>query len=165
LYGHSPDHGEPRTWKVDRISDVGLTDIHFQRPDDAQIDLQLSGSFGIFSGQGDIRVRIRFAPTSARYVSEKRMHASQKVALQPDGSALVEFRLSSLVEIKAWILSFGPAAEVLEPAELRAAIASDLREMQALYRKKQKTTSNPRSPRAAPMVHSALQGKTTIPKA
>jgi predicted DNA-binding transcriptional regulator YafY len=62
LFGHSPDHGEPRTWKVDRITDVGLTDIHFQRPADAQIDAQLSGNFGIFSGQGDTLIRIRFAP-------------------------------------------------------------------------------------------------------
>jgi predicted DNA-binding transcriptional regulator YafY len=61
------------------------------------------------------------------------MHASPKVALQPDGSALVEFRLSSTTEIKAWVLSFGPAAEVLEPAELRQEIQRDLAAMSALY--------------------------------
>ena len=49
------------------------------------------------------------------------------------GSALVEFRLSSTTEIKAWILSFGPAAEVLEPAELRQELQRDLAIMAALY--------------------------------
>ncbi|HEX3659116.1 MAG TPA: WYL domain-containing protein [Pirellulales bacterium] len=165
LFGHSPDHGEPRTWKVDRITDVGLTDIHFQRPDDAQLNAQLSGNFGIFSGKGDIAVRIHFAPTAARYVNEKRMHASQRVALQPDGSALVEFQLSSLVEIKSWILSFGPAAEVLEPEELREEILADLQALQSMYRTGKKSMTSPRSRRTMPVVESSLQGKTTIPKA
>lgn len=126
LFGFSPDHGENRTWKVDRMTDVGLTEVHFQRPDDTQITAQLSGSFGIFAGKGDVRVRIRFAASAARYVQEKRMHASQQVELQADGSAIVEFRLSNTTEVKAWVLSFGAAAEVIEPQNLRTEIRAEL---------------------------------------
>ncbi len=133
LFGFSPDHGEPRTWKVDRMTDVGLTEIRFQRPNDAQIRDQLAGSFGIFAGKGDVLVRIRFAASAARYVNEKRMHASQQVEMQADGTALVEFRLSNTTEVKAWVLSFGPAAVVLEPEELRKEMAIDLRDMSTAY--------------------------------
>lgn len=126
LFGFSPDHGESRTWKVDRMTDVGLTEIRFQRPDDSQIREQLAGSFGIFAGQGNVHVRIRFATSAARYVNEKRMHPSQQVELQADGTALVEFRLSNTTEVKSWVLSFGSSAEVLEPEELRNEIANDL---------------------------------------
>jgi len=133
LFGYSPDHGETRTWKVDRMLDAQPTEIRFQRPDDAQVAAQLSSNFGIFSGKGDVRVRIRFSPSAARYVNEKRMHASQKVEQQPDGSAIVEFRLSTTTEVKAWVLSFGAVAEVLEPETLRTELAEELRSMSEKY--------------------------------
>jgi predicted DNA-binding transcriptional regulator YafY len=135
LYGYSRDHGENRTWKVDRMVDAQPTEFQFQRPDDEQISAQLAGSFGIFTGKGDVPVRIRFAPSAARYVSEKRMHASQTVIPQPDGGAIVEFRLSNTTEVKAWALSFGPAAEVLEPETLRNEIAADLSATASRYAK------------------------------
>ena len=75
--------------------DAEPTEVRFQRPDAGQITAQLAGNFGVFSGKGDVHVRIRFAPSAARYVAEKRMHASQQVAPQPDGGAIVEFRLSN----------------------------------------------------------------------
>jgi hypothetical protein len=37
------------------------------------------------------------------------------------------------VEIKSWALSFGAAAEVLEPTELRTEIADDLKQMMEKY--------------------------------
>ncbi|HEX4130384.1 MAG TPA: WYL domain-containing protein [Pirellulales bacterium] len=133
LLGNSPDHDELRTWKLDRMTDVGLTDVHFQRRDEPQAATLTDGAFGIFSGKGDVHVRIRFAPSAARYVSEKRMHASQRVEPQPDGSAIVEFRLSNTTEVKAWILSFGAAAKVLEPQELRNDIVHELSTMTRSY--------------------------------
>jgi predicted DNA-binding transcriptional regulator YafY len=45
---------------------------------------------------------------------------------QRDGSCIAEWTLSSTVEAKSFILSFGAAAEVLEPPELRQDIAKDL---------------------------------------
>jgi predicted DNA-binding transcriptional regulator YafY len=145
LFGFSPDHGETRTWKVDRMFDVEPTEIRFPRPDDEQITAQLAGNFGVFAGHGDVRVRIRFAPSAARYVSEKRMHVSQKVEPQPDGSAVVEFRLSNTTEVKAWALSFGAAAEVLEPKALREELMRDLELLAQTYRSSAKTARRARA--------------------
>ncbi len=86
--------------------------------------------------QGRRTVRIRFAASAARYVQEKRMHASQQTELQTDGSAVVEFRLSNTTEVKAWVLSFGAAAEVLEPEELRDELQRTLIEARELYTRK-----------------------------
>lgn len=143
LYGYSPDHGETRTWKVDRMVDAEPTEVRFQRPEDDQITAQLAGNFGIFSGRGNVRVRIRFAPIAARYVSEKRMHASQQVEPQPDGGAIVEFHLSNTTEVKAWTLSFSTAAEVLEPEALRLEIAADLRVLCEKYFEGEGRTESP----------------------
>ncbi len=95
LFGHSPDHAESRTWKVDRMQAADLTEVRFQRPEESHLDNQLAGSFGIFHGHGEVRVRIRFDREAARYVKEKRMHASQQVIEQPDGCAIAEFQLST----------------------------------------------------------------------
>ncbi len=72
-------------------------------------------------------------PDAARYACEKQMHPSQLNQLHSDGTATVQFQLSSLVEIKSWIMSFGSQAEVLEPLQLREQIASEIKELAALY--------------------------------
>jgi len=133
LFGYSPDHGETRTWKVDRMLDAQPTEVRFQRPDDQAVTAQLANNFGVFSGKGDLKVRIRFAASAARYVTEKRMHASQQVEPQPDGTAIAEFRLNGTTEVKAWALSFGSAAEVLEPDALRQEIAEELAKLAQTY--------------------------------
>jgi predicted DNA-binding transcriptional regulator YafY len=60
-------------------------------------------------------------------------HPSQSIAAQADGSVIVNFILSSLTEIKSWILSFGSSAEVLEPKEFRRAIQQELHQLQVIY--------------------------------
>jgi predicted DNA-binding transcriptional regulator YafY len=98
----------------------------FQPYRDFDAAAHLAASFGIYDGDGDVTVVVRFLPAVARYVEEARWHKSQVLTPQRDGSLLARFRLSSTVEIKSWLLSFGANALVLEPAELRAAIAAEL---------------------------------------
>ncbi|MCC7084543.1 MAG: WYL domain-containing protein [Pirellulales bacterium] len=52
---------------------------------------------------------------------------------QKDGSLLAEFQLSSIEEIKRWVLSFGRNAVVLEPEELRRDLASEISAMRSAY--------------------------------
>lgn len=133
LVAHAPDHEEVRHYKVDRIEDVAIEDLPFTRPDDFDLASHLAGAFGVFQGQGDVTVRIRFAPAVARYVAESRWHASQQLAPQRDGSLLAQFRLSHTEEIKRWIMSFGSNAEVLEPAQLRDEVVAELSGLLAAY--------------------------------
>jgi predicted DNA-binding transcriptional regulator YafY len=126
LAGWAPEHGQVRHWKVDRIEAAELTPVHFQRPEEFNLQEHLAKSFGIFHGDGDIRVKIRFSPKVARYIREKTWHESQKLTPQPDSSLLAEFRLGSTEEIKSWALSFGKEAEVMEPTSLREVMAEEL---------------------------------------
>jgi predicted DNA-binding transcriptional regulator YafY len=59
----------------------------------------------------------------ATRVAETRWHPSQVLEQEPDGSLLWRARVSGVLEIRSWILGWGPAATVLEPAELRAWVA------------------------------------------
>lgn len=74
LVGHAPDHNAVRHWKVDRVREVELSDLRFNRPADFDLQSHFAKSFGVFRGEGDgeVRVKVRFSPTVARYVSESR---------------------------------------------------------------------------------------------
>lgn len=125
LIAHSPDHDEVRHYKVDRVEDVDVTAMPFNRPGDFDLEKHLAGSFGVFQGKENVEVEIRFAPTVARYVEESRWHESQQLVKQRDGSLIATFRLSNTEEIGRWVLSFGKHALVLEPQELRERIADE----------------------------------------
>jgi proteasome accessory factor B len=127
LVGHSPGHDAVRHWKVNRVEQLELTELRFNPPQDFDLPAHFAKSFGVFEGQGDVHVKIRFAAPVARYVEESRWHPSQKLTRQKDGSLLAEFDLSSTEEIKGWILSFGRHAVVLDPKELSESVIADLR--------------------------------------
>jgi predicted DNA-binding transcriptional regulator YafY len=133
LIAFAPEHGEIRHYKVDRMEEVEVSKFPFRRPADFDVREHLARSFGIFRGEGDVIVRVRFLPAVARYVMESKWHPSQVLHRQPDGAVMGTFRLSGTEEIKSWILGFGANAVVLEPEDLRQAIARELRTMLAAY--------------------------------
>ena len=136
LIGWAPDHEEIRHWKVDRIEDAEATQVHFNRPEDFDIHEHLAKSFGVFHGDGEVHVKVRFSPQVARYVQESNWHMSQKLSKQKDGGLIAEFDLDDTEEIKRWILSFGRHAVVLEPNLLRSDMLKDVTALGRLYARK-----------------------------
>jgi predicted DNA-binding transcriptional regulator YafY len=128
LVGRTRRHEDTCHWKVDRIEAVTLKDQRFQRPEEFDLQKHLAKSFGVFQGDGEVCVKVRFLPAVARYVGEATWHPSQKLTRQRDGSVVAEFTLDGTEEIKRWIMSFGKCAQVLEPEELRHEIIQELRE-------------------------------------
>ena len=141
LVAWSRDHGEVRHFKIDRLAEVEVSAFPFILPDGFDLKNHLSGSFGVFHGTGNIAVRVRFSSDVARYVQESTWHESQQLTPQKDGSLLAEFHLSSIEEIKRWLLSFGRHAVVLEPPALVREIHEELQETAMKY-----TPPKPRAP-------------------
>ena len=79
-------------------------------------------SFGVHSGEGEYEVVIRFNPRAADYIREKKWHESQQIRELKNGGVELTLKLSSLVEIERWILSWGGDAKVLKPRELADAV-------------------------------------------
>ena len=69
LVGRSPQREEICHWKVSRIEAAEVTQVHFQRPEDFDLQQHLAKSFGVYHGDGDVKIMVRFAPAVARYVS------------------------------------------------------------------------------------------------
>jgi predicted DNA-binding transcriptional regulator YafY len=60
----------------------------------------------------------------ASRVREARWHPSERVEATDDGSLTWRATVAGPIEIRLWILSWGADVEVLEPATLRADVAS-----------------------------------------
>jgi predicted DNA-binding transcriptional regulator YafY len=121
---------EVRMFSPSRVRELRETGERFERPADFNIHAYLDSSFRAIRGDGPPqRVRLRFTAEVARYVREKVWHPTQQVREQKDGDLVLTLEVSHLYEVKRWVLSYGAACEVLEPAELREEIRAEIQMM------------------------------------
>ena len=69
----------------------------------------------------------------AHRVREAVWHRSQELTELPKGRLELAVTVNGIVEIQPWIMSWGGAVEVLEPEELRKAVASSVRQAADRY--------------------------------
>jgi proteasome accessory factor B len=112
-----------------RIQSVQPTGKTFERPQKFSLEKRLRDSFGVHSGEGQYEVVIRFNARAADYIREKKWHESQQLRELKGGAVQLAFKLSSLVEIARWILSWGGDARAIRPKELVAAVRRSARQI------------------------------------
>lgn len=111
-----------RTFVPTRIVSIEPTGKRFKRPKDFSIENALRDSFGVHSGKAEYHVVIRFNEMVADYIREKKWHASQDLKNLSNGGVELSLRLSSLVEVQRWILSWAGHAQVMAPDELKKSV-------------------------------------------
>ena len=111
-----------RTFVPARVSAVKQTGKTFARPHKFSLEKRLRDSFGVHSGYGKFEVLLRFDLRVADYVREKKWHESQGLRELKNGGVELSLKLSSLVEIERWVLSWGGDVKVLKPRELVDAV-------------------------------------------
>lgn len=146
LIGYCHLRGQVRMFVVDRIKMLRLTEERFILPAAFSLDDFLKHSFKVMHDEL-FRVRLKVSPGWSRWVGEKTWHDSQKSVRLPDGGLELTFQVAGLDEIRMWVLSLGPEAEVLEPERLREEVQNALRATLSLYQ--------PRDFPAAPRLDSA----------
>jgi len=135
LIGFDEPADAMRTYKVERIRSATLTQDRYEIPDDFDPDAWLANSWGIWSSDSTptALVRLRFDASVAHRVREAVWHRSQKLTELKGGGVELTVTVAGVVEIQPWIMSWGGAVEVLEPVELREAIAASVRDAAARY--------------------------------
>jgi proteasome accessory factor B len=118
-----PEYGQTRTFALERIKSLSLTEERFEPNEDEEA--AFAHSLGVHQGPPE-RIAIAFAPRIARYVRERVWHVSQEVQDQPDGGVLLTLNVSNDVALRSWILGFGPLARVRSPETLASEIAREL---------------------------------------
>lgn len=135
LIGFDEPADAMRTYKVERIRESTLTMDRYAIPDDFDPDRWLANSWGIWSSDTTptATIRLRFDAAVAHRVREAVWHRSQELTELPDGGVELAVTVAGIVEIRSWVLSWGEAVEVLEPAELRDAVAAAVRAAASHY--------------------------------
>lgn len=130
LVAFVPEYDEVRTFAVERLLSLSVTDERFEPPDLEQD--AFAHSLGVHEGAPE-RIEISFAPQIAPYVRERRWHASQQMQEQADGSLRLVLNVCNDVALRSWILGFGELAKVIAPSELAQQIVRELDGARARY--------------------------------
>ena len=110
-----------------------MTDEPFEIPHDFDGQKRLRDSW-IVTDEEPVEVRLLFHDgPAARRARESRWHGSQQEIQRQDGKLELRFTVAGLLEILSWVLGWGDAVEILQPAELRSQVASIARNMAARY--------------------------------
>jgi predicted DNA-binding transcriptional regulator YafY len=130
LIAFVPEYGELRTFAIDRILNLSITEERFEPrelPEDA-----FAHSLGVHQGTPE-RVEIAFEPRMARYVKERVWHPSQQVREEGDGRVILTLDVSIDWALRSWILGFGPLARVLAPDSLASEILQEIERTRSNY--------------------------------
>lgn len=117
LVGYSHRARDLRTFAVERIKEVEVTQEMFELPKLFSLEERFEHGFGLIE-EPPQEVKIWISPAWAYFVKERRWHPTQVLRPQKDGSVILTMRCGGLDELTAWVLSFGPDARVLGPQEL-----------------------------------------------
>jgi len=114
------------TWRdflLVRIREWEILDQQFERSPTFNLQDYLERGFRAERGEKVYDIAVRFDAYQARWVKERRYHATQSVEPLPDGGVILRLRTGALDEVARWVLQYGPHAEALEPQELRCQVA------------------------------------------
>ncbi|HJL18315.1 MAG TPA: WYL domain-containing protein [Sandaracinaceae bacterium LLY-WYZ-13_1] len=124
LHAYCLDRDAWRTFKLLRIERAEPSPFAVD-PDRVVPDEAHPHAVRVWDG-APIEVTVRLSPDAARLAPEWPLVADQHLEPTPDGSVVVRATVAGLVETKRWVLGWGAAAHVLEPAELRDAVRDEL---------------------------------------
>jgi predicted DNA-binding transcriptional regulator YafY len=111
-----------RTFVPARVQSVKQTGKTFPTPEKFSLENRLRDSFGVHSGKGEYEVVLRFNARVADLIREKKWHESQQLRDRKGRGVELRLKLSSLVEIERWVLSWGGDAVVVKPRQLADAV-------------------------------------------
>ncbi len=133
--GHSDPPGKLRTRKLERIESIVLTNETFEVPATFDAVKLLEGAWGIWFDEEDkpTPVTLHFSQRVERRVRESHWHPSERAEPQLDGTLLWHAEIDVVEEFIPWVRSWGIDCEVVEPAELRQQMTSEVYQQARQY--------------------------------
>ena len=135
VIGYCQRSQEKRTFRIDLIEKVTVHNHKkFVYPEDFNLEEYFGDSWGIYSSDEIKEVRIKVSPKVAYRYKRISYHPSQRVEEElADGSLIVYYKTSGLLEFRGWVLGQGNLVEVLEPRELRLEMKQELKKLLNKY--------------------------------
>jgi proteasome accessory factor B len=124
LLAYVPEYKDVRTFAIDRVASASLEKQTFTPRQPIGEDV-FANSLGVNTGPAE-RVDIEFDARVAPYVRARVWHASQQVRELAEGRLQLTMTVCHDWALRSWVLSWGPYARVVAPAQLARAITADL---------------------------------------
>jgi predicted DNA-binding transcriptional regulator YafY len=125
LVAHCHRRKDVRLFAIDRIKALDVTGERFNPPLFFSPDDYFKHTFGVYQGKKPETVTLRFARKTARWVGEKRWHASEQVQRSKNGTLRMELTVAITPELVSWVRSFGSDVTVEAPPRLITMITND----------------------------------------
>nr|MBN2277680.1 YafY family transcriptional regulator [candidate division Zixibacteria bacterium] len=107
-----------RTFRIDRILKISVTDEHFHPRPDINPAEYFAGSWGVFSGD-PVEIEAVFSGKAARIVGMSRHHPGEKVSRFDNDRIKYQVTVRGIEEICRWLLGYGGEVRVIKPDILK----------------------------------------------
>ncbi len=118
LVGYCHLRKTERVFAVERIRELRMLATPFQVRPSFNAEEYLKHAWGIVKGE-IVPVKVVFSQSVARYIRDRLWHPTQKFRALSDGRLEMTLQVADTLEVRRWILGYGPDAEVVEPGVLR----------------------------------------------
>ena len=124
----------PRTYALDRLLDIKVTDEKFKLPKYFDAETYFRSVVGV-SGMEEKpeKVRIKVYDYQVQYTRTLPIHASQKEVETADGYSIFEYNLVPNYEFRLELRQHMSAIEVLEPEYLRIEMREEAKKLMRMY--------------------------------
>lgn len=126
VIGYNGKDRKIKTYSLDRLNSITITDEHFEMPDINVKDF-FKNLFGIMTSKSKARqVIIKADSEQAKYLRALPIHSSQQEQLC-DGYSIFTYQLCITYDLVQELLSFGKRVTVISPVELKTMIVDELK--------------------------------------
>lgn len=133
--GFDQNAGDKRIFALSRIKNITIRQEKYTTPEGFDISKEVDLSFGIWHNDEEPEeYELLFDSNLANYILEREWHKDQIIEQRADGSVCLKFCSNQKQQIMSWVMSFGPAVEVVKPESLREAVCSNAEKVLGKYK-------------------------------
>lgn len=145
IIGYCLERKGLRVYGLDRVMSLEMTGRRFRMPRGFDVDELFATSFGIYIPEGPGQtIRFRTTPTEANFLRDLPIHGSQEIIAEDEDSVTFEIFACPNKALTMEFCKYGSRLEVLSPASVRDAVASELRSAADAYGSRQPTSTRGR---------------------
>jgi predicted DNA-binding transcriptional regulator YafY len=130
------ERNDLRSFSLDRIDNPRTLERAAKEIDDARLNHHFTAAYGIFAGEPEHTAVLHFDPERAKWIASETWHPKQQGRWLDDGRYELRIPYGNPTELILDILRYGEEVEVIEPEQLRQAVAAKLAQAVARYREK-----------------------------
>lgn len=120
LFAQNIHSGKVKCYGLDRINNLEISHINFEKPTDFNVNEHLQYSFGIMSPNAEqpTEVILSFEPLQGRYIKSLPLHHTQEIIADNDTELRISLKVYLTLDFIMELLTYGSTLKVIQPQQL-----------------------------------------------